>query len=134
MEQVSKAENDLKKIFKFFKDYSDKYFNTECCGFLGIKDGCFIAQIVPNRSPEPNLYFSIDPIDVVKFSNENQIIAIFHSHTNVDAEFSDFDKESCNCICIPYLMYSVQENKFSLYIPETHEIDVNILDKVKGAL
>jgi len=134
MEQVLKAENDIKKIFKFFKDYSNKYFNIECCGFLGYQDGNFIAEMVANRSPEPNLYFSIDPVDFIKFTTQYNIIAIFHSHTNVDAEFSDFDKESCDSLCIPYLMYSVQENKFSFYIPETHEIDVNILDKVKGAL
>ena len=115
MEQVLKAESNIKNIFKFFKDYSNKYFNIECCGFLGFKDGNFIAQMVPNRSPEPNLYFSIDPIDFVKFTTEHEIIGIFHSHTNVDAKFSDFDKESSDSICIPYLMYSVQENKFSFF-------------------
>lgn len=134
MAQVLKIEDDLDKVFKFFKKHCDTYFNTECCGFLGIKNNQFIGEITANRSPNPNLFFYIDPMDFIKFSTENELIAIFHSHTNTDAVFSDWDKEASEAACVPYLVYSVQQNKFAFYIPENHEIDVNILDKVKGLL
>lgn len=134
MEQVSKTESDLSKIFKFLKEYSKKYFNTECCGFIGMKNNEFAAQMVPNRSPDPFVFFYIDPMDFMRFSEQYDIIAIFHSHTNTDAIFSEWDKEASEAACIPYLVYSVQENKFAFYVPENHEIDVNILDKVKGLI
>lgn len=134
MEQLLKIESNLPDILKFFKEYADLYKNIECCGFLGKKKKKFIGQIVPNRSPEPNLFFCVDPVDFLKFSSENQMVAIFHSHIDSNALFSEQDKESSDAICIPYLLYSVWENKFSFYIPENTEVDVKILKKVKGLL
>lgn len=134
MEQAIEVENNLLDIFKFFKEYSKTYFNTECCGFLGKKNDQFVAKMVNNRSPEPNLYFCVDPVDFIKFCEDNEIIAIFHSHIDGDASFSEEDKNASECTCIPYLLYSLKENKFAFYVPENNEVDVKILDKVKGFL
>ncbi len=134
MDKVLKIDHNLSEIFKYFKDHSDRYFNTECCGFLGFKEDQFIAQMAENRSPEPQSFFCVDPVDYLKFCHDYTMIAIFHSHINTNAVFSESDKFASEAICLPYLMYSVQENKFSLYIPENHEIDVSILEKVQGLL
>jgi proteasome lid subunit RPN8/RPN11 len=134
MEQVFETENNLVEVLNFFKKYSTKYFNTECCGFLGKRGDKFVGQMVDNRSPEPDLYFCVDPIDFVKFSENHDVIAIFHSHINNGAIFSEEDKNASESICIPYLLYSIMEKKFVFYIPENHEVDVKILDKVKGLI
>jgi proteasome lid subunit RPN8/RPN11 len=134
MELHTKVENNFENILQFLKDHSDRYFNIECCAFVGLKDENFIIQILANRSPEPNSFFCVDPLDFLKFKSENELLFIFHSHPNTSAEFSEMDKANAEACCLLSLVYSVVDNKFALYEPQSHEIDVNILNKVKGYL
>ena len=134
MELHIKVESDFKDILKFLKDHSDRYFNIECCAFVGLRNGVYISQILANRSPEPNSFFCVDPLDFLKFKSENELLFIFHSHPHTSADFSEMDKANAEACCLLSLVYSVVDNKFALYEPQNHEIYVNILNKVKGYL
>ena len=134
MELHIKVESDFKDILKFLKDHSDRYFNIECCAFVGLRNGVYISQILANRSPEPNSFFCVDPLDFLKFKSENELLFIVHSHPHTSADFSEMDKSNAEACCLLSLVYSVVDNKFALYEPQNHEIDVNILNKVKGYL
>lgn len=134
MELPTKNANNFSDILTFLKEYSDRYFNIECCGFIGLKDGNFVAEILPNRSPEPNSFFCVDPLDFLRFKSENELLFLFHSHPNSDTEFSDLDMANADACCIASIVYSVITQKFAIYEPQNHEVDVNILNKVKGLL
>lgn len=135
MSQVIKINKNLKECLQFCQDYSKEYFNTENCAFIGENDKKkYVVKIADNRSPQPMDFFMVDPLDYLEFSSQNKVLFIFHSHPHTSAEFSQKDKDCCEAVCIPFLIYSLQEDKFSLYVPENHEVDVNILNKVKGLI
>jgi proteasome lid subunit RPN8/RPN11 len=135
MELPTKTDRSFKKILNFLKDYSNHYFNIESCGFVGInKKNQYVAQIVANRSSEPMHYFVIDPLDYLNFIEDNNILFVFHSHPQTDSSFSETDQTNCEAMCVPFLLYSVHSDKFSIYIPQNHKTDVNILNKVQGII
>ena len=135
MDLLSKTSEDLNSILSFVKNYSKHYLNLECCGFIGINsEKQYVAEMVPNRSSDPIDYFLIDPLDYLRFINENEILLIFHSHPNTQSYFSDTDQNNAEAMCIPFLLYSLVDDKFSIYIPQNHQIDVNILNKVQGII
>ena len=134
MELPTKIANNFKDILYFLKDHSNKYCTIECCSFIGIKDGKFVAQILANRSPDPNSFFCVDPLDFLRFKSENELLFIFHSHPSSNEEFSELDMANADACCLVSLIYSLLTDKFAIYEPQNHEIDVNILNKVKGLL
>jgi proteasome lid subunit RPN8/RPN11 len=89
---------------------------------------------VANRSPEPMSFFVIDPVDYLTFASKYSPLFLFHSHPHTESSFSEMDKASSESSCLPFLMYSVQDDKFALYVPENHDLDVNTLNKVKGLI
>ena len=89
----------------------------EICGFLGKKDNEYIAKIVKNIHPDPKNFFSINPMEMLNFIREHEMVAIFHSHITGDSSASDFDKINSENTLTPFLIYSVAEKKFSLYEP-----------------
>jgi len=134
MELPTKIAADFQEILFFLKDYSNKHCTIECCAFIGRKDGQFVAQVLANRSPDPNSFFCVDPLDYLKFKNDKEFLFIFHSHPSSDEEFSELDMANADACCLASLVYSVLTDKFAIYEPQNHEIDVNILNKVKGLL
>ena len=135
MELPSVTERSLKKAIEFCANYSKEFFNLECCALIGLKGSSqYHAQIVANRSPQPMEYFIIDPLDYLEFVSKYTPLFIFHSHPHTESSFSEVDKAGSEGACIPFIMFSVQDNKFALYVPENHELDVNTLNKVKGLI
>jgi proteasome lid subunit RPN8/RPN11 len=134
MDNPSVRDKNLKNILAFLKEHSQKYFNIESCAFVGKNKNTYVAQFAPNRSPEPNLFFCIDPVEYLRFQSENEIICLFHSHPSSDESFSEQDKNNSEATCLPFLVYSIPCDKFSLYEPKIIESNVNTLKKVKGLL
>jgi proteasome lid subunit RPN8/RPN11 len=134
MDNPSVKDKSLQNILNFLKEHSSKYFNIECCAFVGKNKNNYIAEFVPNRSPEPNLFFCIDPVEYLRFQSENEIICLFHSHPSSDENFSEQDENNSEATCLPFLVYSLPSDKFSLYEPKINESNVNILNKVKGLI
>lgn len=134
MDNPSVKSKSLKKIFSFIQEHCERYFTMECCGFIGKKNKEYVVQFVSNRSPKPNDFFCVDPLDYLKFKNEHEFISLIHSHPRGDESFSEMDTANSEATCLPSIIYSLVTKKFAIYEPKEHEVDVNTLNKVKGFL
>lgn len=134
MDNLIVKDKSFKKILEHVKSYCERYFTVECCGFIGKKNKTYIVQFVPNRSPNPNHFFCVDPLDYLKFKNEYEFISLIHSHIQEDETFSKMDIANSEATCLPSIVYSLATKKFAIYEPKNHEVDVNTLNKVKGYL
>ena len=106
----------------------------EICGFLGydLTKKKYIVQLEKNCSTDPQNYFAIDALKYLLFKQKYILAAVFHSHIIGDEKPSEFDiKMSENC-CTPFLIYSLNTNKFELYQPKNLECDVKIIKKIKA--
>lgn len=129
--QDSILAKNLFAALEFFKAESIGCPNREVVGFLGIKDGKPVAKLVSNRSPNPQEYFMVDPIEQLIFGRENNFILVFHSHIYGDSSFSEFDTACSDNLLLPFLVYSIPDGKFNLYVPPNHKSDEQTLNLLK---
>ncbi len=115
---------NINEALLYFKNQSLFCRTMEICGFLGEKNGEYTARIVKNKHSNPKDYFSIDPLDMLKFTREFNMVAIFHSHLIGDSSMSDFDKVNSDNTLFPFLIYSLAEKKFGLYEPDGHNCNI----------
>jgi len=75
--------------------YAQKSYPNECCGFILDSGAIFPAQNIietlQDRSLTSKTAFLIDS-ESWRRASEKRIIAIYHSHTNGDANMSEIDK------------------------------------------
>ena len=126
--------DNLKNCFEFFKRQAMSSPSMEVVGFLGLKDEKPVAKMVKNRSPDPKNYFAVDPLETLNFKSEHDFLAIFHSHIYGDSQFSEWDKITSDNCMLPFLVYSLGEEKFNLYIPEACEVSSVNLERLKDLL
>lgn len=126
--------NNLKSCLDFFKNESLACPNREIVALLGIKDGKPVAKIVKNRAPDPQNYFAVDPLELLQFQVENEFLAVFHSHIYGDSQFSEWDKITADNCLLPFVVYSLCEDKFNLYVPANCDVSSVNLSKVREAL
>jgi proteasome lid subunit RPN8/RPN11 len=126
----------IKPILAQISEEADLSANFEICGFLGYDEetGRYVWQRELNASPDPQNFCTIDPFNYLKFQEDYEVFAVFHSHIIGSAKPSEFDIKMSGTSCFPFLIYSVQEKKFHIYCPPNHEIDVNKLDRLKEQL
>lgn len=122
--------DNMKEILKAYAK-SSKF--AEVCGFIGYNNG-LIFKSVHNHNKEPQKYFSVSPLDYLSFRRGNEFVAVFHSHLNSDCEATEFDKISAENVCLPFVIYSLTEDKFSIYVPENSEISEEKLKLLKEVL
>ncbi len=134
MDNLTVKNKSFRKILAFIQEHCERYFAVECCGFIGKNGKDYVVQFVQNRSPRPNDFFCVDPLDYLKFKSENEFVSLLHSHINGDESFSETDKANSEATCLPSIVYSLNTKKFAIYEPKTHEVDVITLNKVKGYL
>jgi proteasome lid subunit RPN8/RPN11 len=121
----------IEDLLKELKTCAEMNLLTEICGFVGKKNEKIIYKQMQNRSKDPDSYFIIDPFDHLDFIKDYETLLIFHSHLCGDENPSDFDvKTSENC-CLPFLIYSIITEKFSIYEPQYKDYDVNIIQRLK---
>lgn len=128
MDNIKKSKN-IKVILKNIADWSSNHKAMEICGFVGFdyKNQKYVCKLEKNCSSDPKNYFAIDALNYLIFKKEYSFISVFHSHIVGDENPSEFDiKMSENC-CIPFLVYSINTNKFKIYEPRNCEYDVNKL-------
>lgn len=125
---------NLKSCLEFFKNKSLACPNREIVGLWGIKDGEFITKIVKNRAPDPQNYFAVDPLELLQFQKDCEFLAVFHSHVYGDSQFSDWDKVTSDNCLLPFIVYSLCEDKFNLYVPPHCEVVSVNLERIKEAL
>lgn len=133
MEKYKIESESIDEIKKFIIENSDINFSTEICGFIGFnkKTKKYIAQTEKNQSADPKNYFIISPLNYLKFKNENEIIAIFHSHVIGDEKLSEFDIKTSEVTCIPFMIFSINSRKFSFYEPFNKDYNVKLINKFR---
>tara|TARA_B100001063_G_C16699974_1_gene522025 strand:+ start:775 stop:1170 length:396 start_codon:yes stop_codon:yes gene_type:complete len=124
---------NLKSKLQEIVDYSESNPFMEVCGFLGFDDKIegYVVQNLENIAEDPRNNFMLDPLEYLMFKEKFDMVAIYHSHINVDEQPSEFDVKMCNNCCIPFLIYSLETKKFNLYEPQNLETDVNIHNRFK---
>jgi proteasome lid subunit RPN8/RPN11 len=123
----------LDKVKEFIIQHADFNLNAEICGFLGydIFDKAYVAHIEKNLAKNISDYFLIDPNNYLKFKNDYDIIAIFHSHIVGDETFSEFDMKMSELSCVPFLVFSTNTRKFNLYEPQNKDYNVKRIVNLK---
>ncbi len=124
---------NIKQALQVIVDESESNSFVEICGFLGFdnKKGTYVVQNEKNVAEDPSKYFMIDPLNYLLFKERYDLLAVYHSHINTDAEPSEFDVKMSNNCCIPFLIYSIETKKFDLYEPQNLETDVNTYNRFK---
>ena len=62
----------------------------ECCGLIVSNKGVLTCVPAKNDSLEKD-FFRVNPRDYLQASNLGEIVAVYHSHTNGNQNFSEFD-------------------------------------------
>lgn len=116
------------------KDTLRKASNTnlseEICGFIVIKDGNIDFLKMENRAYEKDKHFLIPAKDFLHAKENNKIIAVFHTHIQGDSKPSTFDVAMSEATCLPLVIYSNEEKKFSFYKPEFSNENSSELERI----
>lgn len=89
-------------------------FPNECCGVI-IKEGASEAlNPMPNLAADPGVSFLIDFSQILG----KDISCVYHSHPMSSCEPSVTDKLYCNESQLPFFIYSLKDDDFSLLMPE----------------
>lgn len=103
-----------------FVSHANRDYPLEACGVV-IKVGKK-HKYFPCRNIEKRDNFSCHPEDVVAASEEGEIVAVFHSHTNGNDSFTEADKLFCNSSTFPFILYSLPLGNFHFIHPESDAI------------
>ena len=102
----------------------------EVCGFVYYEDKQFKFQKAENFSKEMD-FFEIHPKEFLDFKKNKNLVAIFHSHIDSPAEMSTYDIESCSNCLFPYLIFSLETEKFCFYYEDDSEPDLELIKKLE---
>jgi proteasome lid subunit RPN8/RPN11 len=101
-------------LLKSIKEFSESSPLREACGFISEKNGELIFEKAINFSDLDD-YFMINPVDFLERKLSGELVAIFHTHINGEENPSEYDiLNSKNCL-YPFLIYSLETEKFFLY-------------------
>lgn len=126
LDKFKKIEEALEAI----KKYSKSRISVEVCGFIGSFDGEYVVMFCENVSEDPREYFAIDPIDFLNFKSKCKLGCVFHSHVNGDENPSEFDIVMSENCAVPFMIYSLNTDKFKIYSPEEHDADIELLQEI----
>jgi len=136
MEENKIEHKSISEIKDFIMNNAFLNMNIEICGFLGFDHNSkkYIAKIEENQSPDPKNYFIMNPVSYLNFKNQYDLIGIFHSHVICDEQSSEFDIKMSESTCLPFIIFSINSKKFSIYEPQNKDYDVNILERLRKKL
>jgi proteasome lid subunit RPN8/RPN11 len=124
--------DNLKDLIRFLQKESESSLMAELCSMIGLdKNNKIVYTQMQNRSKDPETYFMIDPYDYLAFINKYSCLCVFHSHLIGDEKPSEFDEKTSENCCYPFLIYSINTEKFYIYEPEYKDYDVNIIQRLK---
>lgn len=112
-------EDSIKKQIKL---HYEKDYPKECCGLIVCKRGAMTCVPTKNDSSEQD-FFRVNPKDYLKASNLGEIVAVYHSHTNGNQNFSEFDKFNSINHNITYVMYCPENNSLLQFSPSCGEFN-----------
>ena len=109
----------------------EKDVSEERCGFVVWKDGELNLIMCENRAEDKKNQFYIPAKEFLYIKNNQDIVAIYHSHNDGTEKPSDFDIKSADIICYPFLIYCTKNNKFGIYEPEYSDAKKEQLDQLR---
>jgi proteasome lid subunit RPN8/RPN11 len=68
------------------------------------------------------------------FAENNDMLAVFHSHIVGDETPSEFDVKMAEACCVPFVIYSLNTKKFHIYEPSHSELNVKAFTRLKEHL
>lgn len=109
--------NKYKEITEAIVEHAKTEAPRECCGLVISFKGKPQYYPCKNIHPEYN-NFLLDPSDYIAAETKGDVLAVVHSHVQHLAKFSSFDIASINKGNVPWILYSLQDNKFVEKYPE----------------
>jgi proteasome lid subunit RPN8/RPN11 len=92
--------------------------SREVCGYVVRKTlGEVILVPSENKANRPDVSFLISPEAYLEATAQGKLIALYHSHLSGSEKPSESDTCCCNRLQLPFLIYSVERNKFKLIHP-----------------
>lgn len=126
------SSENIDLVLQKMKEWFEKKEFLEICGLVGLDgNGGYVVKECKNLSQDPTSSFILDPLDYLLFSEEFELLCIYHNHPKGDAEPSQADVEASENTCLPFLIYSNQEKKYKLYEPKTSEVNSDFIKKIK---
>ena len=125
---------DAKKALDKIRVWSKERKSLEVCGFLGFENEEYVCLLCENISEQPSKYFAIDPVEYLTFKEEKSTICIFHSHVTGNEEPSEFDVSMSENCCLPFMIYSLNTDKFYIYNPKNNDSDQNLLKTIQNTI
>jgi proteasome lid subunit RPN8/RPN11 len=124
------------KIAHFIKSNSHLHSSNEICGFIGWdkEEEKFVVNLEQNHSPDPKNFFTISPASYYQFAKKYDMLGIFHSHIMGDEQASEFDIKMSEASCLPFIIYSLNTQKFNIYEPHSLDLNVKALARLKEKL
>ncbi len=125
--------NKINTIKDFIANHSFQNPYIEICGFVGFDElnNTYVTQIEKNIAQDPKNFFAISPVRYLNFKNNYSILGVFHSHIIGDENPSEFDVKMSEACCVPFIIFSINSKKFSIYEPQNKEYNVKILERFK---
>jgi len=121
-------------IAKKIKKTAFKKQNEEVCGFICFEDGKFNVLEVENMAEDKSSEFYISAKSFLYAKQNNNLVAVFHSHPSGNEKLSKYDETCSEATCIPFVVFSNKTQKFSVYEPEFLDTDKKLIEKMKEEL
>ena len=109
---------------KKISEHAKREAPNECCGFIIQKEKELDVFECVNQSNSKNKHFKISPNDYLKATSLGTIASVYHSHVDGNLDFSHFDKVQSEAENMRYLMYHLETDSFTEYIPKGKKDDL----------
>lgn len=109
----------------------EKRKDVESCGFVVEKDDCFDVISCDNKAEDPENEFYIPAKDFLYIKTKYKIVGVYHTHLQGSAKPSKFDIQTSDLVCYPFIIYSLETNRFHIHEPEFSDADPKALEKLK---
>jgi proteasome lid subunit RPN8/RPN11 len=104
--------NDISQsILDEIKKYCLQNKQEESCGLIYSESDKLIWVACENIAKNKTFNFMIDPRKMIDYD----VRYVVHSHCTGGSNASILDKKIQAEICIPFLIYSIEDDKFSIY-------------------
>jgi proteasome lid subunit RPN8/RPN11 len=121
----------MSKIKQLISVDCEKSPKREVCGFVVFEDDEYKILPAENKSPNKENEFYIPAKDFLYVKNTKNVVAIYHSHAQGNSEPSEFDKKTCDLICYPFVIYSIETNTFNILKPKYMDADHSLVKKLE---
>tara|TARA_Y100000034_G_C6900973_1_gene416716 strand:+ start:2682 stop:3407 length:726 start_codon:yes stop_codon:yes gene_type:complete len=114
---------DLNFIQKLIKAHAEHEPENECCGLIALNTFQEL-QVIPceNAHFDKENFFEISPKSYLDKSKNLQVCSIYHSHIISSSTPSEYDKICSENWCLPFYIYSLEDQSFYLHFPQNYKI------------